>query len=268
MFKATSNRSVRWTILWPTAFLLLGNLPILAHAETNEPNIYNTQIIPSGPINPNSGAPASWTAPIHDDRIYTYSSLDSLEYNANDNSPNSWDWSAQGWVGTDKNRMWWKTSGGGAIKGGGLNSASASLLYGRAITPFWNIQMGAKESFRPHPDRQYGVIGIEGLLPQWIDTEAYLNVSNKGKLSLDSEFEYDLLLTQKLKLAPSVGISASFQNDDKYGTGKGLNSLDLDLKLEYEVNRNFIPYVGIEHSHDYDEHQSGTALKVGISAWY
>ena len=56
---------------------------------------------------------------------------------------------------------------------------------------------------------------------------------------------YDLLLTQRLILQPRAELDAALQSVDKFGVGEGINSLDLGMRLRYEVTREFAPYMGI-----------------------
>lgn len=251
--------------------MILCGMTSMAMADVSHFNTqhYDTRdVVPSGQLNKNSGSPAGWGTPIHDNQLFSQTKIDQLGYQGNDNSPDEMNWDAKGWIGTDMNRLWWKTEGNGSLHHGGLEKADVQLLYGRTLTSFWNLQLGARESFKPKPNRHYAVIGLEGLAPQWIDTDASLYISDQGKVSAETEFEYELLLTQKLILEPSVSIEGSFQNNHQYDTGKGVNSLDLDLDLKYQITRKLTPYIGFEHSHDYDEHTTTTALLVGLSGWY
>ena len=47
------------------------------------------------------------------------------------------------WSGGDINRFWWKSEGEGDFDDG-LEEAELQALYGRAITPFWDVQAGVR----------------------------------------------------------------------------------------------------------------------------
>ena len=60
-------------------------------------------------------------------------------------------WDAQGWSGGDINRFWWKSEGEGTF-GGKLEKAEVQALYSRAVLPFWNLQAGLRQTYRPEAD--------------------------------------------------------------------------------------------------------------------
>jgi copper resistance protein B len=60
--------------------------------------------------------------------------------------------------------------------------------------------------------------------------------------------EYDILLTQKLYLQPSVEVNLYGKDDERRGIGSGLTDGTAGLRLKYEVTRQFVPYVGVEWS--------------------
>ena len=58
--------------------------------------------------------------------------------------------------------------------------------------------------------------------------------------------EYEILLTQKLILQPRVEFNIYGQADEAREIGGGLSSGTAALRLRYEINRQFAPYVGVE----------------------
>ena len=95
-------------------------------------------------------------------------------------------------------------------------------------------------------DRLYGVIGVTGLAPQWIEVDADIFFSEKGNTSARLDAEYELLITNYLILQPSVDINFAFSDDKAIGVGSGLNSIEAGLRLSYDlVDRSLSPYVGI-----------------------
>lgn len=118
------------------------------------------------------------------------------------------------------------------------------LLYSRLISDFWDLQVGLRHDFRPEPERGYVVLGFQGLAPYWFDVDASAFISNQGDVSARFKAEYDLLLTQKLVLSPSLELNLAAQTDSERGIGDGVNDLELSLSLRYEVIREFAPYIG------------------------
>ena len=80
-------------------------------------------------------------------------------------------------------------------------------------------------------DRLYGVIGVTGLAPQWIEVDADIFFSEKGNTSARLDAEYELLITNYLILQPSVDINFAFSDDKAIGVGSGLNSIEAGLRL-------------------------------------
>ncbi len=187
-------------------------------------------------------------------------------------------WDAQGWSGGDINRFWWKSEGEGDF-GGGLEGAELQALYSRAISPFWDVQAGVRQDFRPDgEDTTHLVLGLQGLAPYWfeIDTAAFL--STEGDLTARVEAEYDQRITQRLILQPRLEIDASASDVPELEIGAGLSSIEAGLRLRYEIRKEFAPYVGVEWSRalgntaDYIEARGGeaedTRFVVGLKAWF
>jgi copper resistance protein B len=175
--------------------------------------------------------------------IFTFFQTEENEYRTGGGRA-TYSWEAQGWVGGDYNRIWFKTQGDDII-GGKVEDAELQLLYSRAITAFLNLQMGARYDPAPTPTRGFAVFTIEGLAPYWVETNASLFVSHKGDVSARLEAEYDVLLTQRLIARPLVKLDFAAQNVEDVAIGSGLSSVELGLRLRYEIRREFAPYIGV-----------------------
>lgn len=233
-------------------------------------------VVPSVPKNPSSGSPAAWVEPMRDNAIHSLSAIDRLEYGAGD-EPGNYLWEGYGWIGGDINRFWWKTEGEGPTHGGPPETTTFEASYGRAITPFWNALAGVRYDLHPGDDRAFGMLKLRGLSPLFIDTEASFFISDNGVPSVRGEFEYEALVTQRLRLAPRAEINIGARDAD-YEFGGGLQNTELGLRLKYQVAREFVPYIGVRWEQKYgDTHDiahaegetdSSTAFVVGLSAWY
>ena len=255
-------------ITYRGAFLITALwLPAIAVADDHgRANV--DEVIPDGSLNERSGSPTEWKEPIHDDALFSQIMIDRLEYRDSNGAPNAWLWDAQGWIGNDTNRFWWKSEGDGPVDGGSPENSDLQLLYSRLVSPFWNLQAGVRQSFNPDPDRRFAVVGFQGLAPLMVETDTALYVSDEGDVSASAEFEYEMRLTQRLILQPRLELSASFQDVPEYDLDRGINSSELGLRLSYDLMREFSPYVGISHERNYDENESTTAMVVGLRAWY
>jgi copper resistance protein B len=154
-------------------------------------------------------------------------------------------WHTQGWYGGDINRVWWKSEGEGAFDDA-LEDAELQLLYSRAVTPYFDLQAGVRQSYVDGDDRTDFVLGIQGLAPYWFEVGATAFVSTDGDLTARAEAEYDLRLTQALILQPAAELNFAAQGIPALAIGAGLTDAELGLRLRYEFSRRFAPYIGVE----------------------
>ncbi len=224
--------------------------------------------------------PADWPHVHEDDRSFGYLLVDRLEYR-DDEGPNHLLWDALGWYGGDYQRLWLKTEGEQPVSDS-HGEAEVQALYGRLVAPYWDVQAGVRYDRAygsgPDRDRAFGVLGIQGTAPYRFETDAALFVSEHGDVSLRAEFEYELLLTQRLVLQPRVEINAAAQRVRSWGVGRGINNVQLGLRLRYEIRRQFAPYVGAEWTRktgdtadlarDAGEDVNTPALVAGVRLWF
>lgn len=185
-------------------------------------------------------------------------------------------WDAQAWYGGDLNRFVLKTEGEGEF-GGELESAEVQALYSRAIGPFFDLQAGVR--FDPEPEaRGHIVLGVQGLAPYMFHVDGALFLSDEGDLTARVEAEYDQKITQALILQPRIEIEASAQDIPSRDIASGITKIEPGLRLRYEIEREFAPYIGVE----YEAKTGGTAdiarangndhdavnLLVGLRAWF
>ena len=203
--------------------------------------------------------------------------IDRLEAGLGDDGE-TWLWDVQGWSGGDINRFWWKSEGEGDFDGG-LEETELQALYSRAVTPFWDVQAGVRQDFRPDgEDTTHLVLGLQGLAPYWWEVDAAAFLSTEGDLTARVEAEYDQRITQRLILQPRLEIDVSASDIPELEIGSGLSSVEAGLRLRYEFRKEFAPYVGVEWSRsfgdtaDYIEARGGeaqdTRFVVGLKAWF
>jgi copper resistance protein B len=118
---------------------------------------------------------------------------------------------------------------------------------------------------------------VRGLAPYFFDVDAQFFVASRGRTAARLSVEYELMLTQKLVLAPQFEINAYGKDDVGRGIGSGISSLEAGMRLRYEIVREFAPYIGVTHerklgdtadmARDADAERSETMLVVGVSVW-
>ena len=89
------------------------------------------------------------------------------------------------WAGYDLNKVWLKAD----VERVDSETEELELqaLYGRAIAPFWDIQLGARKDLEPKPSREWGVIALRGLAPYLFDVGASLFIGGAGRTALRLE---------------------------------------------------------------------------------
>ena len=108
------------------------------------------------------------------------------------------------------------------------------MLY-EVITPFWDLQAGWRGDLRPDPVRNWMALGVKGVAPYFFDIDAALFLGESGRTQARIKAEYELLLTQRLIIAPEVELILSGKNDPETGTGSGLSTVEAGLRLRYVV---------------------------------
>lgn len=221
--------------------------------------------------------PEEWPDTIDDDPVRAFFMADRLEYQYDDNGPDTRVWDLQGWVGRDWNKFWYKLEGED-VAGGETEAAQIEALYARLVAPFWYLQAGVRHDLEPDPERSYAAIGIQGLAPYWFELDATAYLSEEGDLSASLEAEYDVLFTQRLVMQPRLETSFSASEVEELGLGQGFNEVELGLRLRYEIRREFAPYVGVTWSRKLgdtadlaeaaDEDKERTAVVAGVRMWF
>lgn len=212
-----------------------------------------------------------------DDQIVTSLEAEQLEYRIGSGGDGVFAWDAQGWAGTDYDKVVLKSEGEVPV-GESVETAEMQLLYRRLISDFFDVQGGVRYDFRPDPSRVYGVLGLQGLAPYFIEVDANMFLSDQGDVSSRLEAEHDLLLTQRLVLQPSAELDIGFSDDSEIGAGSGVRSLELGLRLRYEVERKFAPYLGVHwerkfgetanFARDEGEGTNDITFVTGVRAWF
>jgi copper resistance protein B len=200
--------------------------------------------------------------------------LDLAEYDFR-NGRDGYRWEVEAWTG-DLDRAVFRSRGEGTA-GERLDNGELQAVYGRALDPWWNLQVGLRQDIAPTPVRTYASIGVEGLAPGNLDVLADAFVSDKGQFTARIETTFDERLTRRFVLQPRVELNFAGQDMPLQRLGTGLNTAELGLRLRYEIRRQFAPYVGVSwnwaagatagylRSEGTAPHQR--SVVVGVRAW-
>jgi len=185
-------------------------------------------------------------------------------------------WEAQAWFGSDLNRLWLRSEG--EREHGRTEAADLEVLYGRSVSPWWDVVAGVKHDFKPGASRDWAAIGVQGLAPYKFELSATAYVGGSGATAATVEAEYEVLLTNRLILQPRVEIEAFGKDDPARGLGSGLSTAEAGLRLRYEFTRRFAPYVGVawerayggtaDHRRVEGESVEDTRLVAGLRLWF
>lgn len=210
-----------------------------------------------------------------DDPLLTMLKIDQLEITDLGDS-NDLAWEGQAWIGKDLNKLWFKTEGERVDSD--VEEAEIQLLYSKAIAPYWDAQIGWRHDIKPKPNRDWLVLGVQGLAPYFFETDIALFIGENGMVGLRTEFEYELMLTQKWVLTPEIEANFFSKNDHDVGLGSGLSGVSLGLRLRYEIKREFAPYIGIEWGKRFGDSAdlaredgepiSNTKWVAGVRLWF
>lgn len=202
--------------------------------------------------------------------------IDVLEYRAH-KGDDGYRVEAMAWTGGDIDRAVLAIDAEGAF-GEAAESIEIDAYWSHAINPWFNLQAGARHDLRPDPERTYALVGIEGLLPYWIEAEGQLFVSDKGDVHLSAKAAHDIRVTQRLVVEPEVELDMAMQDVPELGIGAGFDTLELSARARYEVARNFAPYVGVAWERKLGdsarfarlegEKPSVVSFVVGLRAWF
>jgi copper resistance protein B len=183
---------------------------------------------------------------------------------------------AKGWIGRDRDRVWFRAEGDG--EDGRVGEAEAHVLYGRQFSRWWDLVAGVRQDFQPGPSRTWAAIGIQGLAPYWFEVELTGYVGASGRTQLRGEVEYELLLTNRLVLQPLVEVELFGKSDRERGVGAGLSTTDAGLRLRYELRREVAPYIGVTWTNKWGqtadfaeaagEDTGGARFVIGARLWF
>ncbi len=211
--------------------------------------------------------PAEWPKMVPDDAFYAFLLVRQLEYRIGSDDSDRLGWRADAWAGYDYDKIGLKLEGEAGFDGPFTGESETDLLYSRLVTPFWYAQIGAQYandwSDGDYNDRWSGVLALEGLAPGMFDIDTSLYVSQKADVTLKFEAEYDLRLTQRLVLQPRTELRFAAQDVEERDLGAGMTSADAEVRLRYEIKREFAPYIGVRYHRIVGE-SAGLARSAGV----
>jgi len=203
-----------------------------------------------------------------DDPLITYVKADKFEVR-DSNEGNILVMQFDAWIGKDLNKAWLKYSR--ESLDGNVEGSELDLVYSKAVAPFWDAQYGIRQSIDPTSETWVGA-GFMGLAPYLFDIDANIFVNSDSIVNFRIDAEYEYLLTQNYILIPSIEASIYNKDDNTKGFVSGLARVEMGLRLQYFVKREFMPYIGINFEkrfgNDVVQSSSATQFLAGVSFWF
>jgi copper resistance protein B len=159
-----------------------------------------------------------------------------------------------------------------------LEELELQARYSRAISPYWDFQVGVRQDQKPKPVRNWLAIGFSGLAPYFFEVDSTLFVGESNRLGFRLKAEYEAMLTQRWVLSPEMELNLYSKDDAATGVGSGLSNTRFGLRLRYEIRREFAPYIGVTwnklygNTADFAKAAGGSVessqIVAGIRAWF
>ena len=179
------------------------------------------------------------------DLVFYGVQLEELEHRWGDENERLAVWDADAFVGTDEIKLRWLGKGEYDTRASQFESLENRLVVQVPVSDFFDVKAGVRLDTPKGPDRWYGVLGLAGLSQQWFEIDVDLFVSETGDTSARLDAEYEILLTNRLILTPSMELDVAFSDDREIGVGSGFSSIEVGMRLSYDVlDRAISPYVG------------------------
>lgn len=137
-----------------------------------------------------------------------------------------------------------------SVKKGKVDEADLDIFYWRLISQFWAVKAGVNYFYRPGGPYWQPGIGIEGLMPFFIDTNirAYYY---RASLKLDAEFERDTQITNNFFIRTGVRSIFATKTIVKNEIGSGLNLMQYVIRPFYRIAPGINLFVEYEHEQRY-----------------
>ena len=203
-----------------------------------------------------------------DQMIFSKFMAERFEYEGND-TLHLFKWDINHWIGNDAHKLYLKTEGDYSADQGIFGRADLQMLYSRTVSTYWDLQIGARRAFEP--ERTFdAVIGFQGLAPYYIEVDSAVFINEKGNVLGRLSLGYELLLTQRLILLPRIEVNVATRDIENRGVKAGVAEFEAGMRLRYEIEREFAPYVGLDYVEEESlrEHHHSVRFVVGMRFWY
>jgi len=164
-------------------------------------------------------------------------------------------WQGNAYYGTDEWKVRFQSEAEFAVDADEFEALENQLLYQFPVSTFFDAQFGLRyDSPTEQDNRLYGVAGIQGLAPQWFEIDINAFISEDGKISGRLDADYELLITNRLILTPTLEINIALSDDEAIGLGAGLQDIETGFRLSYDlIGRELVPYIVINYERQFGQ---------------
>ena len=171
--------------------------------------------------------------------------MEQLEYRLN-GGPGVAAWDFDALIGTDEVRAVWRSEAEFAFEENEFETLENQLRVQTPISDFFDAVAGVRFDTPAGPDRVFGVIGLHGLAPQFVEVDLDFFVSQHPAMRFEAEYEG--LITNRIILTPSIEFELPFTDDEDVGVGAFGPKLEVGARLSYDlIDRAFAPYIGVHY---------------------
>lgn len=142
------------------------------------------------------------------------------------------------------------------------------LLYSKAVAPYWDIQIGGARERNNDHYKNWVEISFMGTAPYFIDTRASFLFGKDGNIAFLLDAEKEFPITQFLFVIPRAELNIFSKDDSDMGFKKGLSEFEASIRLKYEIEREFAPYIGFSYNKDFYNDSQENNFIFGISIWF
>ena len=164
------------------------------------------------------------------------------------------------------------------ISKGQAENADIDIFYWHLLDQFWAVKGGVNYTYRPAkvPYWQPG-IGIEGLLPYFIDTDIR-GYYYSGSTKLDIELSRDSQITNNFLVKVGIRSILASKSVPRAEIGSGINQMRYIIRPYYRLAPGLNVFAEYEHEHDYgvfntfqrnsNEPTTQNTITLGLSALF
>lgn len=220
-----------------------------------------------------SQAAAVMDAGHHGSRINSFTTAE-IDYSRFDGA-DVVNWDAEGWIGGDMNKFWWRAEG--ETDGPRFEQVEFQALYSRNVATFFDVQGGIRYDVEPD-SRGYAVIGVQGLAPYFFETQLHAYVGFKGDVLLRLRQSFDIRLTNRFVVEPMLETDLYLTDVPERQIASGFSIIETGAMARYEVTRKVAPYVGVIYerrlggsarlAEDAGRNPGGWSLRAGLRFWF